>query len=140
MPADVEADAPRGGLRLSRDVSIGQLLTMIPTLSLLVAVVVFAVNVANSAKEASSRVDDLKVDVQRQSTEMRQSITFGLAGIQAQITNFPEISARVGANERKNVEFERHLSALDGRLDDVNKLIWQTNAELVAIQKASSRR
>ena len=140
MPADVEADVPRGGLRLNRDVSVGQLLTMIPTLSLLVAVVVFAVNVSNSAQEASSRVDDLKVDVQRQSTEMRQSITFGLAGIQAQITNFPEISARVGANERKNVEFERHLSALDGRLDDVNKLIWQTNAELVAIQKASSRR
>jgi hypothetical protein len=138
--ADAETDAPRGGLRLNRDVSVGQLLTMIPTLSLLVAVVVFAVNVANSAKEASTRVDDLKTDVQRQFSDMRQSLTFGLAGVQAQIANLPDMSARVGAIERKNLEFERHLSALDGRLDDVNKLIWQTNAELVAIQKASSRR
>ena len=112
---------------------------MIPTLALLGTVIIAFNNVQHSAADAIAKVEELKGDDQRQFGELRGALTAGLAGVQAQIATLPDMSARLSALERRAQETAQHLGALDGRADDANRLIWQTNADVSSMLKASRR-
>jgi hypothetical protein len=120
--------------RLTTDVSIGQLLQV---LALVGAGVVYVVTTNTTATATKQDLGDFRVEVAKQIADVKASVNTGINGLQNQITNLPDVTARLNAMERRMNDVERHLSAQDGRLDDQQRLSVETHADLEALIRAS---
>jgi hypothetical protein len=140
-----------GGVHLSSEISYGQLLQAgLVALGMIAGTVLYVVNHGVQSEDAAKKVDAYQTQTDKRFDEiLRQGIAtredlgraidLRFANLQGQISGIADMAARLAASERHAAEQDRHLSAIDGRLDDLQKIAVMTQASVAAIERASNQ-
>lgn len=99
--------------------------------------VVYIVTVSGSVADANRKVDDLKVSMTTQITDLRSELRAGLDGVHHQISGLPDATARLSAVERRLDEIDRAASNLAARMAIVEERSIQTQAQMDSVVPAT---
>ena len=101
------------------------------------ATVGYVFTVSGNVTEANRKVDDLKLTMTQQFTDIRSELRAGLDAVHHQISGLPDTTARLSAVERRLDEVDRATAALGARLDVVDARSVKTEATLESVLPAT---
>lgn len=102
-----------------------------------VAAIAFTVSVSGKADLANQKVDELKLQTANEYKEMKTDLNTGLNGIRLQISNLPDISARVTELEHNYDADQRDRAVEDNRIATVEQRSIENSAQISSIKNAS---
>ena len=129
-PPNGEAAAEPSGFRVTWDINIATVITLLGFLGTGMYFVATARTGAEQAVRDSARLEG-------EIAKTQGLISSGLSDLRAQIATLPDQRARLEELERRETEHDRWRAIVDARLGDQRELLSQLKTVVEAIQRAS---